>query len=124
MAIMGRSLVPLLLLSGADAFSLGALSSLRQKRSDARCFFTEAETSSHARGIMSALKRPTNARSSSSACTMTVDPEMESESRIRGNPEALERWVFSVGGTLGPVVLGGESALPSRVQYNKNSSMT
>lgn len=108
---MGRVLVPLLFLSGVDAFSLG-LSSLRHKRSDTSCFSTKAETHDHARAITMTRKRPANTRST--ACAMTVDSEMELEPRIHGNPEGLERWFFSLGGTLGPVVLAGESALPSK----------
>ena len=43
--------------------------------------------------------------------SMTIDSEIERESRIRGDPEALERWICSTGGSIGPVVLEGELGL-------------
>lgn len=42
------------------------------------------------------------------ACVMAVDLNIECGSRLRGDPEALERWLQSVGGSIGPVVLEGK----------------
>lgn len=48
-------------------------------------------------------------RTADGVCLMAVDSGMESSSRIRGDPVALEQWLSGGGGIIGPVVLEGES---------------
>lgn len=91
----------LLLLAGADAFGIKLLS-LRQ---GCRTYFTQHAQNYH---DPPAVDAGINTRRRKHVCTMAIDPELKSDSRIRGDPEALERWFCSMGGTLGPVVMEGE----------------
>lgn len=103
-----------LLLAGADAFRIRVESSLghfseqtwRHVPSRVVAFGTE--------GIMnnsnnSSRRRKRGGRTADGVCLMAMDPGMEIDSRIRGDPAALERWLSGGGAILGPVVLEGES---------------
>lgn len=57
----------------------------------------------------SSRRRRRGARTAVDVSPMAVGPGMESDSRIRGDPAALERWLSGGGGIIGPVVLEGVS---------------
>lgn len=126
-----------LLLAGADTFRT-RVESLRQS---SLAHFTE-QTSRHVPSSAGAAfdtqrmnaanssrrrkNRRAMHRTADGVCLMSVDPGMESDSRIRGDPAALERWLSSGGGILGPVVLEGKchtfhTSVPTAVEVRHTS---
>lgn len=109
-----------LLLAGDDMFRI-RVESLRQsslgrfKEKTTRHVPSSVAFDTQGMNTNSSKRRKRGARPADGVCFMAVDPGMESDSRIRGDPAGLDRWLSDSGGILGPVVLEGEIYLCRRI---------